>query len=407
MGAFLLLALSVCGESRVQAQNAQPEAAPEAEEESDIEITAALGQGVIVSAGDVFSLQTRARIQFQIAFTEATAGAVAAGADDALGIDFQIRRARLVFAGHVLTRDFRYYIQLGFSPRDMERDLLIPLRDAYMTWQFHRDIGVRFGQMKVPYGAQRVTSSSALQFVDRSSVTAEFNLDRDIGTYLLSEDLGGLGGVFQYQLGVFGGRGRNRFGGLDSALFAGRVIVCPFGRFDNLSEGDFTRSLQPRLAIGASGAYNLDSNRARSTHENVLRVARFDFLHLEADLTFKWAGLSMVSEVFFRQSEQPLESGVIDGETVTEYARSGWGWYAQAGYMLPFYLEFVARYGEIRPLDSTPPESGFVLQREVGAGVNYYIQEHSLKVQADYFYYFGANPETERHQVRLQVQLYI
>jgi hypothetical protein len=29
-----------------------------------------------------------------------------------------------------------------------------------------------------------------------------------------------------------------------------------------------------------------------------------------------------------------------------------------------------------------------------------------MKVQADYFYYSGDDPRTERHQVRLQVQLF-
>ncbi|UJR85406.1 porin [Sandaracinus amylolyticus] len=384
----------------------EEESPPEAEA-PEVTVTAELGRGVQISTGDAFSLQLRARVQIQTALAHATQTAIDAGADEHWALDFQIRRMRLVFAGHVLTRDLRYYIQLGFSPRDMERDLLVPVRDAYLNWQAHRDIGVRFGQMKVPYGLQRVVSSSALQFVDRSTVVAELNLDRDIGVTLISEDFLGLNGLLQYQAGIFGGRGRNRFGGLDSALLAGMVRVNPFGSFDHLSEGDLSRSMQPRLSIGASAAYNIDSNRARSTHENVLQVARFDYLHLGADMHFKWAGFSVLSEVMYREANQPSATGIVDGEEVTEYSRSAWGWLAQAGYVLPpIPLELAARYGETRPLDQNDPGANFFLLREVGGAVSYYIAQHALKVQLDYFYYFGDDPRAERHQVRLQAQLF-
>lgn len=392
----------------------EPSVPPPPEEEDPIEITAELGRGVTIGAGDAFSLQIRARIQFQMAVQQFSDAAIAQGAEDDAQIDFQIRRLRLVLAGHVLSRDVRYYIQLGMSPRDMEPDLLVPVRDAYLTWMPHPWIGVRFGQMKVPFGMQRVVSSSALQMVDRSSITAELNLDRDIGLYLMSEDLFSLGGVFQYAVGVMGGRGRNRFGGLDAAMFVGRVQVNPFGTFDFLSEGDHTRSEQVRLAVGASVAYNVDSNRARSTHGATYEFARFDNLHLGADVHLKWAGFTLLSEVMFRESDhasitQLDDAGmpVLDdeGNPIVEESRSAWGWFAQVGYMLPFPLEVVARVGEIRPL-TVMGQTNLSLQREVGGAVSYYFQQHALKVQADYFYYWGDDPETERHQVRLQVQLF-
>ena len=391
------------------ALGAAPAAAQSEEEGSgdDVELSAELGRGATVSVGDAFSLTLRARIQFRAALGHFAPSAIDAGAADDWAIEFQIRRARLQLQGHVYAPQLRYYIQLGFSPQDMERDLLVPLRDAQIIWTPFRELGIRVGQMKVPYGLQRVVSSSAQQFVDRSSVTAELNLDRDIGVVLFSEDFLGLGGALQYQVGVFGGRGRNRFGSADSALLAGQLRVNPLGAFDHLSESDHARSMQPRLSIGASAAYNIGSNRARSTHEQTFEVGRFDFLHLGADAHFKWAGLSLLSEVMFREASQPSASGVVDGEMVTEHSRSGWGWFAQAGYLLePIPLELAVRYGEIRPLEQNAPEAGFFLSRELGGAISYYVQEHALKVQLDYFYYSGDDPRAERHQVRLQAQLY-
>jgi hypothetical protein len=384
-------------------------AGPEATqaEPSDISVRAEPGKGITFSAGDRFSLQLRARIQYQIALSDPTSPAVEEGASDVLTTESQIRRFRLVLAGHAFTKELRYYIQLGMATRDMEADLLVPLRDAYVTWQPHRDIGVRFGQMKVPYGQQRIVSSSALQFVDRSIVTGEFNLDRDVGVYLMSEDFLGLGGRLMYQAGVFGGRGRNRSGGPEAALPFARVQVNPFGSFDHLSEADLSRRDQPRLALGLSGASNLASNRTRSTHGGVYTAGNFAFWHLGADLHFKWKGVSVLSEFFRRQADEPvLTAEPTPGRPVTDYSRSGRGYFVQAGYVLPFPLEVAARFGEIRPSRGTAPEARFPVQRELGGAVSYYFFEHSLKLQADYFRLFGDETQAERHQFRLQAQLF-
>lgn len=399
---------------------AAPPAATEATEEAEsaIDISAALGEGVRFRTGDRFSLQIRARMQLQGAFSLPSANAVDEGADADVTTSFMARRVRLVLSGHALTPELRYYFQLGFSYRDMESDRLVAVRDAYMTWQPHRDIGIRWGQMKVPYGLQRVVSSSALQMVDRSVVTAEFNLDRDVGVYLLSEDLGGLGGKLMYQAGVFGGRGRNRFGGVDEAMFVARFQVNPFGRFDHLSEADFSRSSEPRLSIGAGAAYHFNGVRTRSTHDGTYTFANFDFLNVGADLHFKWRGFTLMSEFFYRTTTDAPNYTRIDPtdptETQVEYARRGLGWYAQAGYMFPRMIEVTGRYGEIRSDVNTlamvtPTNAGGAMgsEREVGGGLNYYLAEHSLKVQLDYFRIWDPDDAADdRHQVRLQTQLY-
>lgn len=399
--------------------NAGPDAAHATDEEEhrNVEIEAALGEGVRFDAGDRFSLQLRARMQLQGGFSLPSAHAVDSGADADVTTSFMARRVRLVLAGHALTPKLRYYVQLGFSYRDMESDRLVAVRDAYMTWQPHRDIGVRWGQMKVPFGLQRVVSSSALQMVDRSVVTGEFNLDRDVGLYLLSEDLFGLGGKLMYQAGVFGGRGRNRFDGADEALFAARIQVNPFGRFDHLSEADFSRSTSPRLSIGLSAAHHFNGVRTRSTHGNTYSFANFDTTNLGADVHFKLRGFTLMGEFFYRNTERPNASQVDPTDpavTLVEYARRGIGWYAQTGYMFPRMIEVTARYGDIRSnvdsvagLTATSAGGAMGSEREIGGGLNYYLAEHALKVQLDYFRIWDPNDASDdRHQVRLQTQLY-
>src|SRR5690606_18113427 len=113
---------------------------------------------------------------------------------------------------------------------------------------------VWLGQMKVPFSRQRVNSSSALNMPDRSLVSSEFNLTRDLGVMFTSQDLGGLGGRLAYYAGVFMGEGRNAFNLSDfGLLYVGRLEVRPFGKFDDYSEGDLARSPTPGLSI--AGAY--------------------------------------------------------------------------------------------------------------------------------------------------------
>lgn len=369
-----------------------------------VRLSAEWGKGLQMKAGDVFSLQIRGRIQAQGAVIVPDPSAVAAGAKDEIQDGFMIRRARLVLAGHVFTPRLIYYIQLGFSNRDMEPDLLIPLRDAYVSWQPLRDIGIRFGQMKVPFGKQRVVSSSALQMVDRSIVVAELNMDRDVGLYLLSEDFLGLKGRLMYQVGVFSGRGRNRAFGQESVIYFGRIQVNPFGAFpDHLSEGDHLRVRRPRMSIGLNAAQNLNSNRLLSTHGGSYTLGTYTYTHYAADLHLKLAGLSVISEFLYR-SGTPDSYMVDQPMPKTEYARNAVGYYVQAGYMFRLPFEIVGRWGELYPIGTTDPT--LFHQREAGGGLNFYFWEHSLKIQTDYFYLFGDDPKASRHQWRIQAQVF-
>lgn len=359
-------------------------------------VRAAFGEGVtIVAADDRLLLNLRARFQARFTHLERDEAGSAT--------TFEIRRARLLLRGHALTPDLSYYIQLGFSNQDTEPDLRLPLRDAYATYSGLRDLNVRVGQQKVPFNPQRVTSSSALQLVDRSIVQNELNLDRDVGVQVFSQDLFGLGGVLGYALGVFGGDGRNRLSDAGGLLFVARVQLTPFGRFDDLVEADLARSPDPRLAIGAAVAHNSNTIRERSTFGGTYASReRVDQLHLGTDLHFKWRGFSLRSEALLREADDDVLVGTVGGATVTDRTRSAWGYFAQAGYLVTDEVEVVARWGELRPLG----RSAVQLQRETGGGVNWYVHGHDLKLQADYFYLWSARLADGDHQARVQLQLF-
>jgi hypothetical protein len=89
---------------------------------------------------------------------------------------------------------------------------------------------------------------------------------------------------------------------------------------------------------------------------------------------------------------------------VTEYSRSGIGWFAQGGvYVLP-WLELVGRYGDTQPLGETDP--AFKRTREVGGGVNFMVMKHDLKLQTDVFWIDDGAGRDGRVQGRVQAQVF-
>lgn len=363
-------------------------------------LEAGLGKGATVRSGDGrFTLNLRARVQIR---------ATVAGSprsDDDPTSEMAIRRMRLVLQGQALGPSLTYYLQLGFSNQDMERDLRIPVRDAFLVWSPLSSLSVRAGQMKVPYGRQRVNSSSALQMVDRSLVVNELNLDRDVGVSLFSKDLLGLDGRLGFNLSLFGGDGRNRLGGPLGYLYVARIEAWPLGPFDDYVEADVQRQKRLRLAFGAGVAYNQKTSRPRSTiGDPYPSGAHFNYLHAGVDACLKFAGLTMVGELMVREANVDQRTVEVDDAPVVVASRSAWGGYVQAGQMLAERLELAARYGQLRPKRGTDPT--LAKSHELGGALSYYVMAHDLKVQGDYFYLpidgFGEGV----HQGRVQAQLY-
>ncbi|MGV3624579.1 MAG: porin [Archangium sp.] len=374
-----------------------------------VEVGVKLGEGLTVKVGEV-KFQLRGRMQVQALSVIPGEGSTAARQNA-----IYVRRARLQLKGD-LPYHLSFVLQLAFAPLDMEPDQPNVLRDFYGVWAPFRDVSFRVGQMKVPFDVQRVVSSSSLQFVDRSTVTAELNLDRDVGLVVFSDDLFGLNQRLRYAFGIFGGDGRNRIGTNVGLLYSARLRYAPLGPFDDRLEGDPERDGRPRLAFGVAAARNVSTNRPRSTTgiPYALTSSLFSYTHATGDVHFKWYGLSLLSSVYFRWADLNVDpntgamtagnSALVNDTLVTEYSRSGWGWFVQAGGYVTDWLEFVARYGDLRPMGMSDPR--FTRQREIGGGFNLMFQRHDLKLQADCFWLDDGAGNDGRVQLRLQAQIY-
>lgn len=378
-----------------------------------------LGKGFRLSTGDdTFSLAIRARAQVRYDLEQPHRF------EQESEHLFQIRRARLVFAGHAFGEHNKYYVQLAFSPRDMTGGIvdgapsyrINPLRDMRLELDHLRDLTLVVGQMKVPFSRQRVISSGNLEMVDRSLSNEEFQLDRDVGVQLLSRNLAGLD-LFTYSLGLFMGEGRNVFDTANAGfLWVARVEALPFGPFDDYSEADLARSRRPGLSLGVAYAFHDDAIGLRSVHGARPRDGgTTDYHHLTADLLFKHRGFSVFSAFHLRDGVRNPgdlrdEAGALFD---ADQPRGGIGALLQLGYLLPWVnLQPTFRWSAARNV--FPGRSSQPNRDELGGGLSYYIgPSHSFKVQADYFRTWEGAPQTPlstlaaqgNDRVRLQIQL--
>ncbi len=378
------------------------------------------GKGLEVNSEDGrFRLVTRLRGQFLYQAEDSFAGE---GEPRELEHGFLLRRVRLLFSGFMFGEHNKFKMELAFSPRDLgftdlrgdanppvtNRDntpTLSPLLDLYMMFDHLRELTLVVGQYKVPFNRQRVISSGDLQLVDRSLVNAEFTLDRDIGMDLRSDDLFGLG-LLRYYAGVYIGRGHSSYAlNSPSLMTLARVEVLPLGMFDDYNEADLKRNQKPGLSLGAAVAH---LEKSRGTRGLLGRTPRdegtTDYDMFLVDALFKWRGFSAQSEFIVRRgTRDPGDAVGGDGTPIpTEAARNGYGWFLQAGYLLPTTeLELSGRYSIIRAADTDTSLSD---ENEAGLGVSYYFHRHAFKLQADYFRLWGDELAEGDNQFRVQLQ---
>jgi hypothetical protein len=381
---------------------AAPSATAEPEKKKEWTFSGEPGKGVTFTSPDErLSLTTRARIQARATLAE-TRGETT----ELVGI----KTVRLYFQGHVFSKELKYVLQLALGTGDFEETSPSPIFDAYFDSSHVRDFNLRIGQYFVQFDRARTVREFALQLADRPVLIPELTLDRDAGITAYSNDLFGLGGKLAYALGVFGGDGRNRVAvSRPGLLYVLRLAFLPFGAFEDTVEGDTERKPNPRLAIGIAGAYNQHTDRPRSTTGTryVIKEGGFNYIHGAADLHFKWAGFSLLSEIVIRKAHRDNRVGQNEAkEEVTEWAREAWGYLVQSGYMLTDHLEVAGRWGHFKALGKTDPKLEQLIAQaghEATFGVNYYVNHHFFKIQADAGIRWGKWSDPRDHVARLQI----
>lgn len=202
------------------------------------------------------------------------------------------------------------------------------------------------------------------------------------------------------------GQGRDAVGADDFGLmYIGRLEVLPFGMFDDYEEADFSRSLTPRLSIGAGWAA---IDRAHGDR-GILGARPADggttnTQHFTADLVFMYAGFSFFSEFMMRTGQRNPGAAVDESGVALPVtpASNGWGLMSQAGYLVPdLPIEIAARYGTTQPLGL---QTSMRPRHELGVALSYYVARHPFKVQLDAFQLWEDQFDAGVTRIRLQLQ---
>lgn len=326
------------------------------------------------------------------------------------GTDAQVKRLRLRFDGYIFSPKVLYSIQLGFSGYDaavLPNGNMNIIRDAIVYYRHNAAWNIGFGQTKIKANRARVNSSSALQFVDRSIVNSEFNVDRDFGLF----------GEYNYgsfdkfalsaKASVTLGDGRNwNSSGIAGFAYTGRLELYPFGRFHGngeLMEGDVAYEEKVKMMIAGAYHFNDNAQRLQGTKGSIMPDGQSkDLNSYFVDFILKYRGFATCIDYMGRYVADPFfkENG--------DFVFTGSGLNVQASYLFDGKWEIAARNSTIFTDSRLYGIADYKRWNQTTLGVTRYLIGHSLKIQFDISYnYFLAplDPDYDRWMMRFQVEL--
>jgi hypothetical protein len=134
---------------------------------------------------------------------------------------FLIRRARFTLKGELL-KNFNFKLQVGARRSPILLDAVVEISSIPYA-------KLSFGQFKVPFSLDNLTSSSALDLVNRTRTVRALCPGQDIGS--AGRDIGvtasGKFSILEYTVGVFNGSGINQVDTNDQKDIAGRLVFRP------------------------------------------------------------------------------------------------------------------------------------------------------------------------------------
>jgi phosphate-selective porin OprO/OprP len=205
---------------------------------------------------------------------------------------FAFRRVRPEFRGTVAK-----YFEFRLLP-DFAGSTLV-LQDAYVEAKYWRQIALRAGKFKTPYGIERLQSATAITFVERA-ISDNLVPNRDLGVVLFGELFLG---TLTYEGGIFNGVVDGSSGDVnpgDDFDFAGRIFAYPFK--------NSTIEQARGLGIGFAGTYGRENASTSSPALPAYRPSGrgnpfFRYVNTAATATAP-ANIAVADGVHYRYSPQ-------------------------------------------------------------------------------------------------------
>jgi len=352
----------------------------------------------IRSCDDAFYLKTRVRTQFRYTGEERNDRNrnIFANVPQHDRSAFEWERLRIYFTGWLWDKNLKYVFYLDTGNNNGDNN--VKAGDMYFDYEYAKGHKIQWGQFLVPFGKQGVNAGTFNQmFVDYSMAHSVFQLGQSVGI-MPHGDL--LNNRLSYLAAIMNGV---RNSGDDSSLLdskmaaIGRLVYHVLPGYDEIDESDLAFHEKPALDVAGSVAYNQNDGDVGTGNgrygyayavQDLIRGGRggygtspdlgSEFVQLGADFGFKYRGLSITGEYYFRNIRSdhawsPWERLTTGGEGTN----SPQGGYVQAGYfIIPKKLEVAGRLGGVWGL-------GDDQSWEQTLGVNYYIHGQALKLSAD------------------------
>jgi len=317
---------------------------------------------------------------------------------------FYVRRARIKGSGWAtksrrLKYKFEYDVNNGF------------VLDAVVKWVFdkNRNWELWFGQTKLPGNMERVISSQAMVFVDRSLLNSRFTLDRDAGIQLHGKQKLSDSFEVREKFAFSQGEGLNQRGQSIGHGYTARLELFPFGSFKDAYVGsDFKRHQSAQLMLAVTYDYNSAAVRERgqlgSYIDDNITPKSLQSLFIDAHLKYK--GISWMTEYAMRTTDDnnpfayDSRLGIEQVEVVNPALYyTGSALNTQLAYLMPSNWEIAGRYTIVTPQNASLRE----VQEQYGLAISRYVVGHNLKVQAD-FHLLQEEGSADEGLFRLQTE---
>jgi phosphate-selective porin len=300
--------------------------------------------------------------------------------------DFSIRRSRFKVKGSILSQT-RFKVEYKFDDIGREgKESKGEAEDISFFYDLQdMNANVRIGLYDAPFSRGSLTSDSKLLFVDRSLLHDMYK-DQGLADNTIGIQLSGLAADrLEYSIGLFDSEKYDAETNnlMPMARLVGHLLDPEKGEYEASRPG----SEDNHLNVGISSGM-LDSIDDGG--------GRFDLWGTEADVY-----LSMANGISCQAEYGTFDRDFEGGSSITSE-----GYYAQAGYRLPWNLgpgtpEVAYRFQRMDEDDSAPGD------RTTGntIGINWYRLGHNLKVQADYTFYEREDSAGDGGAFRIQLQV--
>lgn len=318
----------------------------------------------------------------------------------------QLKRARLIFAGHSFTPDFSWLVSLdGRSQADgavrlLDYYLNFDVGHHFLDWETRR-LAIKLGQYKVPFTLARAVSAQELQFADRSVSSMFFDANRSLAFGIASELKQG-DRTLAFETAVFnglvtGGAETGTAGSIDNNFaFSSRLSAYLGGAWGQDDLCDYDQHQTPAFRLGGAfissridreGTTEFDSIRVVDSGERLssklpAQVTEYLVNMYSLDASTKFRGWSFTSEYYFRH--------VGDFVGSSQQSLFDHGFDLQSGYfVIPKKMELLARWSRVMGDSGT---LGLQEQRtnELASGAVWYYRRHAAKLTIDATYLDGS-----------------